>query len=84
MELHNPDPAQAWAAIAAAPNLRSQLTQLCLGIAFDKAGDEGGPAFEMPSLTPLAQLQARPGVAGSARTCPCSAFSHQRVTFQPP
>lgn len=55
-------PAQAWGAIAAAPNLRSQLTRLCLGIPVDNAPRQRGTAsaFAMPSLAPLSELQVRP------------------------
>lgn len=55
---------QAWGAIASAPNLRSQLTRLCLGIAFPTGIACKWPnqaKFELPSLAPLAQLQASSG-----------------------
>lgn len=59
---------QAWAAIVASPGLRSHLTRLCLGIAFDPDSPRRRhtPAFQMPSLAPLAHLQARPRAAAAA------------------
>lgn len=51
---------QAWGALAAAPNLHTQLTRLCLGVGFE--GDpwdrRHSPIFRLSSLAPLAQLQA--------------------------
>ncbi|KAI7836631.1 hypothetical protein COHA_009516 [Chlorella ohadii] len=50
---------EAWAAIVASPGLCSHLTRLCLGIAFDPDSPRRRhtPAFQMPSLAPLAHLQ---------------------------
>jgi hypothetical protein len=56
-----PGTEQVWATIAAATNLHSQLSQLCLGVAFGGGDDadeqQDDDEFRLPSLAALTQLQ---------------------------